>query len=287
MSKQSCKSSCAIIMPAYNEALGIAATLQSIVKGMKFGEFEIIVVCNGCSDETAEVARAACPEACVLETPVASKTAALNLGLAAAKATPTVFLDADIKTSAAAVRSLVEALESKDCDLAFGKVQFNTSLCKRRVREFYRAWQLNPYFDGGKVGGFFAVSQSGLQRLGVFPGLTNDDEFVRRTLAENAAFIPAATYMVEPPRTLSSLIRVRSRVYRGNSELSTYSVSLAAHQQKANVVRFVSRLLSNPRAWPGAFVFALVALAAHARNAVRRGNHEHWEQDQTARAAQS
>lgn len=286
MFKHPAKPSAAVVIPAYNEERTIARTLNSLVRDMKHGEFEIVVVCNGCLDRTADVARSACPSARVLQTEIASKTAALNLGLAATKVTPVVFLDADIKTSAAAVRDLVSALEAAGHDLAFGKAQFNISKCTGPVREFYHAWQMNPYFDGGKVGGFFAVSEAGLERLGSFPVLTNDDEFVRRKLSASAVFVPAATYIVEPPRTLSSLIQVRSRVYRGNSELFSKDIPIAANQQRRNASRFITRLVCAPQAWAGAVVFAFVALSAHARNKFRQG-HTRWEQDQTARVAQS
>ena len=285
MPNHSQRVACAIIIPAYNEEHSIAGTLHKLTKGIRRGEFEITVICNGCSDRTAEVARAACPEAHVLETPVASKTAALNMGLAAAGTTPLVFLDADIKTSATAVRRLVHEITKSGCDLAYGKAEFNVAQCSAPVQKFYQAWQLNPYFDGGKVGGFFAVSKAGLDRLGLFPILTNDDEFVRRKLFANAIYARLATYTVEPPRTLLSLIKVRSRVYRGNRELSSQGIQAAANQKYGNASRFFRRLASRPNVWLGACVFALVAACAHARNRLLLGP-VHWEQDQTARMAQ-
>ena len=285
MPKLSHRPACAVIIPAYNEEHSIAVTLQSLTTGMMPGEFEITVICNGCSDGTADVVRAACPEARVLETPIASKTAALNLGLAATRTMPLVFLDADIKTSASAVRRLVHAIETSGCDLAYGKAEFNTMQCSVPVRKFYQAWQLNPYFDGGKVGGFFAVSKAGIERLGMFPTLTNDDEFVRRKLFGNAAYARLATYTIEPPRTLLSLIKVRSRIYRGNRELSSQGIQTAANQKCGNATRFFGRLARRPNVWPGACVFALVAACAHVRNWLRQGP-PHWEKDQTARMAQ-
>ncbi len=280
------KPSCAIVIPAYNEERSIHGTLEALTRDMQPGEFEITVICNGCVDQTADVVRARCPEARVLEIPLASKTAALNFGIAATNIRPVVLLDADIKTSAAAVRHLVSALDVSACDLAFGEACFNSKQCSMPVREFYRAWQLNPYFDGGKVGGFFAVSQAGIKRLGTFPNITNDDEFVRRELSPNAVHVPAACYTVEPPRTLASLIKIRSRIYRGNHELSSIGVSCSPKNKQANTALFLSRLASHPRVWPGALVFALVALSAHVRNKVQHGP-TGWEQDQTARAAQS
>lgn len=280
------KPSCAVVIPAYNEERSIEGTIGALARDMLPDEFEITVVCNGCVDQTAEVVRARWPEVRVLETPLASKTAALNLGIAATNIRPIILLDADIKTSAAAVRHLVAALEASGCELAFGEAHFNSNQCSMPVREFYRAWRLNPYFDGGKVGGFFAVSKAGIKRLGAFPDITNDDEFVRRELSSNARFVPAACYTIEPPRTLASLIKIRSRIYRGNRELSEMGVSPSRKHRQAAATRFLFRLLIHPRVWPGAFIFAFVALSAHVRNKTHTGP-TFWEQDQTARAAQS
>lgn len=276
---------CSIVIPAYNEESCISTTLHALTKDMKVGEFDIIIVCNGCKDKTAAVAKSVCRHAQVIETNTASKTNALNIGMKKATSETIVFLDADIKTSAAAVRLLLRSLEFTNRDLAYGKVIFSTSKCSAPVQAFYKAWRLNPYFDGGKVGGFFAVSKSGLTSLGKFPHLTNDDEYVRRKLAVGSVYVPAATFAVEPPRTLSSLIKVRSRVYRGNQELSSLQIPVANNQQQANALRFLGRLAGNPGAWAGAFVFALVATAAHLRNRVRSYDGQ-WEQDPTARTAQ-
>ena len=285
MSTKSTDPSCSVIIPAYNERNCIGSTLHSLTKEAKTGEFDVIIVCNGCSDNTAEIAREACEQARIVETPVASKTNALNIGLQEARCKMVVFLDADIKTSATSVRLLLKALIASNCDLAFGKAEFNTKNCSPAVGAFYQAWHLNPYFDGGKVGGFFAVSAAGLKRLSSFPDLTNDDEYVRRMLMANSVFVPAATYAVEPPRTLASLIKVRSRVYRGNKQLAALNVPAAHNQQHDNASRFLWRLVRNPRAWAGAFVFATVAVAAHLRNRAVK-TIDRWEQDLTARAIQ-
>lgn len=46
-----------VIVPAYNEEDRIEKTLEEYSKGLKsVGDFEIIVVCDGCKDRTAEIA---------------------------------------------------------------------------------------------------------------------------------------------------------------------------------------------------------------------------------------
>ncbi len=276
---------CSVVIPAYNEESCIGLTLQTLTKDMKSGEFDIIVVCNGCHDNTAVVAKAACEDANVIETQEASKTNALNIGMKEATSETVVFLDADIKTSAESIRRLLRSLATTKRDLAYGKAIFKTESCSPAVQAFYKAWHMNPYFDGGKVGGFFAVSKAGLKTVGEFPELTNDDEYIRRRLMTNSIYVPAATYCVEPPRTLASLIKVRSRVYRGNQELASLDLPVASNQQHANGLRFLRRLACSPSVWAGAVVFVAVATAAHLRNRFLK-NASGWEQDPTARLAQ-
>lgn len=47
-----------MIIPAYNEAAVIERTLYPLSEAAAGGFIELIVVCNGCSDATADVARA-------------------------------------------------------------------------------------------------------------------------------------------------------------------------------------------------------------------------------------
>ena len=87
-----------VIIPARNEARGIAAVIQAVQAQSPAGwALEIIVVDDGSSDETAERARAAGAQALVLESGIegGNPARARNLGAAAAKGDPIVFLDAD------------------------------------------------------------------------------------------------------------------------------------------------------------------------------------------------
>ena len=69
-----------IIIPAHNEATVIGRCLRAMTMGARPDELEIIVVCNGCDDSTAEIARSHVPSVTVLELEAPSKSAALNLG---------------------------------------------------------------------------------------------------------------------------------------------------------------------------------------------------------------
>ena len=67
-----------IIIPAHNESSALRVIAALIPNGEKPG-YEVIVVCNGCSDDTADVARGF-SNVRVLEIAEASKPAALEAG---------------------------------------------------------------------------------------------------------------------------------------------------------------------------------------------------------------
>src|SRR5277367_3830698 len=95
-----------IIVPSHNETSVIARTLKAMTDGAEPRELEIIVVCNGCTDDTADVARNVRPRVRVIETSIARKTHALNLGEDAAQGFPRIYADADVLLPIGAIRQL-------------------------------------------------------------------------------------------------------------------------------------------------------------------------------------
>jgi len=81
-----------VIIPAHNEEKYLGATLEALEK-QDYGWFEAVVVANGCTDGTAEVARGRCHRLIVLSQK--SLGVARNLGARMAKGEVLVFLDAD------------------------------------------------------------------------------------------------------------------------------------------------------------------------------------------------
>src|SRR5829696_5509012 len=101
-----------IVIPAHNEANVIGRCLASLLDGAAEGELDVVVVCNGCTDATADVARRAGPAVRVIETDVPSKSNALNLGDRAARGFPRFYVDADVVVPLASVREVGRVLES-------------------------------------------------------------------------------------------------------------------------------------------------------------------------------
>jgi glycosyltransferase involved in cell wall biosynthesis len=70
----------AIVIPAHNEEAVVARAIESIRRDAGADTYQVILVANGCSDATADVARRIWPKIEVVETERPSKSNALNLG---------------------------------------------------------------------------------------------------------------------------------------------------------------------------------------------------------------
>ncbi|MFO7311065.1 MAG: glycosyltransferase family 2 protein [Bacillota bacterium] len=108
----------AAVIPAYNEAANIARVLRPVVRSPVVDE--VIVVCDGCEDDTAAVARRFPVK--VVELPQnVGKGGAMMAGVHSTDARIILFLDADlIGLRQAHIRDLVEPVTSGTADMTLG-----------------------------------------------------------------------------------------------------------------------------------------------------------------------
>jgi glycosyltransferase involved in cell wall biosynthesis len=99
-----------VLIPAHNEEAVIGRCLDHLFEAIDPASLEVAVVCNGCHDGTAAVARASGHPALVIELDVASKPAALRAGDRALRAFPRLYLDADVVLRGATARQVLEHL---------------------------------------------------------------------------------------------------------------------------------------------------------------------------------
>lgn len=211
-----------IIIPAHNEENVIGRCLDALLDGVREGELEVIVACNGCTDGTAERARAYGSPVKVLEIETASKTAALNAAERVATCLPRLYVDADVVLPLSAARSLASALGRNGHLLAAPVPVTDTTASSWAVRAFYDVWLSLPYNQVMVGTGVYALSRQGRERFGEFPSVIADDGFVRsRFRPEERIAVPEARVKVIAPRSLADLIRVKTRSRLGGYELST------------------------------------------------------------------
>lgn len=103
--------SISVVIPAHNEGAYLVRTLDSL-RRQNYGRFEVIVVANGCTDDTAEVALGRCHRLIVLSRK--SLGVARNLGARMARGELLVFLDADTTLEPMALRRIAEDF-TEDC----------------------------------------------------------------------------------------------------------------------------------------------------------------------------
>lgn len=125
-----------VVIPAYNEAVRLGNTLRAVVDYLRQHQpdAELIVVDDGSSDRTADLARETFQDAGNLRTSVISyksnlgKGRAVRLGLLAARGDVTLFSDADLSTPITEAPKLVDPIVSGQCDVTFGSRALNREL---------------------------------------------------------------------------------------------------------------------------------------------------------------
>ncbi|MFD7838556.1 glycosyltransferase [Streptomyces sp. NPDC059761] len=285
-----------IVIPAHNEGRVIGRLLDALLADAPASGPDIVVVCNGCTDDTAAVAGARGPRVRVVEIPTPSKHTALRVGDEHAQGFPRLYVDADVEVGAADVRALTGALAARPELLAAAPGRdIPFSGCAWPVRAYYRVWQRLPAVREGLFGrGVIAVTEPGHARIAALPPLMADD------LAASLAFTPqerhvveAARVVVHPPRTWGDLIRRRVRAATSSAELERFQSSQApgsaegAHAPSARTGTGDLRALlrAQPSLLPGVVVFVVAALAARrgSRKAIRSGDFSTWLRDESSR----
>jgi glycosyltransferase involved in cell wall biosynthesis len=137
-----------VVIPAHNEERYLRKTLEALQR-QNYGWFEVIVVANGCTDRTREVARGRCHRLVVLSQ--RSLGMARNLGARMARGELLVFLDADTLLEPMALRVIAESFSEKD---TAGTVEGKPDeprlpyLLIYRLKNLVHRWSLHPGSSG-------------------------------------------------------------------------------------------------------------------------------------------
>ena len=207
-----------VIIPAHDEVGSIERLLLALAP--LASDTEVIVVCNGCTDATARIARRAAPWARVIELGVASKPSALDAGDAAGKTFPRAYIDADVDIDAAAVSALFAAVTEALPAVAATPV-YDLSKSSLIVRSHYAIWSRMEVNNKGLAGtNAMAVSQQGRCRFRSWPRLIGDDYFLDGQFDHfEKCRIPGAIVMRTAPRGLRDCVSRKARAYQGNVDV--------------------------------------------------------------------
>lgn len=263
-----------VIVPASNEAAEIGPCLTALLAGgLPPGGGEVVVVANGCTDDTADRARALVPAAeaagwrlLVLDRAEGGKPGALNAGDAAASGEVRAYLDADVRVSPQLMAQVALALDTGAPRYATGRPVVPAA-ASAVTRAYARFWMRLPFAAGPAPGfGLFAVNAAGRARWGDFPALISDDTFVRLQFAADERVEVPATYLWPMVEGFGRLVRVRRRQDAGVAEIARLHPGLAAN---AGHVRpgLAQALRLAARDPAGAAAYAAVSAAVRLRRA--------------------
>jgi len=277
-----------VVIAAHNEAAVIGRCLDAFLSAAEPGEFDVTVVANGCTDDTAAVASRRAGVR-VLELAAAGKPAALNAGDQAALGFPRVYLDADIVVTAPGLRAIADRL-GPDATLALAAVprrELDLTGRPLPVRAFFAINSRLPVYRDGLFGrGLIALSAPARGRFDRFPDVIADDLFLDSlfTAAEKVE-VPAVSARIATPRRTGDLVRRLVRVRRGNAAMR----GAAARGEVVASVRPAARLswlrdVVLPRPWLAPAALFYVALTVVAARRATRGGRD-WERDESTRVA--
>lgn len=151
-----------IIVPAYNEAVRLGQTLRRIISYLEehFEDSELIVVDDGSTDETLRIVEQQFEQSShvafklIPVRPNRGKGNAVRVGLLTASSTIALFTDADLSTPIDETPKLIEPIESRQCDIAFGSRAIDRSLIGT-----HQPWRRE---QGGRVFNFLVRLATGL-----------------------------------------------------------------------------------------------------------------------------
>jgi glycosyltransferase involved in cell wall biosynthesis len=277
-----------VIIPAHNESAVIQRTLAAAQAALRHEPGELIVVCNGCTDDTAAICRQFSDEIKVIELRQGSKILALNAGDRVATGFPRFYVDADIVVSETAFRDVANVLREGPVHAAAPRMVIDCESSSWCVRAFYRVWTETPYHQRGHVGsGLFAVSEAGRGQFGEFPNIIADDEYLRRLFEPSKRrIVENCTFSIDAPRNLKSLIKVKTRSRLGNYQLVSRYPELRANNGRSGM-ELLRKVVRRPSLWGKFPVYSGVVLLTtwRASRQFAEGKFGVWERDETSRSS--
>jgi glycosyltransferase involved in cell wall biosynthesis len=275
-----------IVIPAHNEGLVIGRLLRRLAAENPRPDIEVIVVANGCADNTVEMARSFGPKVKVISIPQASKHLALIAGDREASSFPRIYVDADVELGLADVRALEAELAKPGVLAAAPERSFAFDGCPWPVRWYYDIWLRLPQVRQGLFArGVIAVSAEGHRRLAALPPLLADD------LAASLSFSPAerriaanASAVCHPPRRTADLLRRRIRAVTSVAQIER-TEQAPESTARTSAADLMAIFQHNPVTAPRLALFAAITVTARlaARRAIARGDYSTWLRDESSR----
>ena len=276
-----------IVIPAHNEAAVIGRCLDALLSEPPQEGMEIIVACNGCTDNTAAIA-ASYEGVRVVDIPEASKIAGLNAGDAAATNFPRAYVDADVRVTGRALEQACRVLDQSQVKVTAPALRVDLSRSNLGVKAFYSIWMRLPYFSKGEMvgSGIYILSEQGRARFDHFPQIISDDGYVRGLFAADERKMDAVSHFtIYAPRTLRELIKIKTRARFGNMEVEQKypAIQVGGENGAKDLLAVVAR---NPLLLVNAVIYCFIQLQTKRKALARMvaADYHTWERDNSSRS---
>jgi len=257
-----------VLIPAHNEANYLPACLTALLTSEPVaGGVQVVVIANGCTDNTAEIAREFTAQAeekgwqlLVLDVAQGGKLNAWNKGEAAASGEVLIYLDADVVVSPQVVVQITDVLDVDRPRYASGRANVTLTGDDALTRHYTRFWLTTPFMVHGVPGfGVFAMNRAGRARWGDWPDIISDDTFARLNFTPAERHSVPADYDWPMIEGFTRLVQVRRRQDIGVAEIETgYPELMVNDDTHDQTVPLWKRALKDPVAF---VAFAAVRLA--------------------------
>ncbi|MGE0622622.1 MAG: glycosyltransferase family 2 protein [Pseudomonadales bacterium] len=275
-----------VVIPAHNEEKFIGRCLDSLLEQAEKDEFQVVVVANGCTDRTAEIAKSYGDPVRVLMLAEGSKTNALNAGEAELDldSFPRIYLDGDLALSTDAARQICRTV-TDPCTLAASpRFEFDLSGSSWPVRAFFNIWQKLPYLTNGRIAGAYALSKRGRTRFDRFPKIISDDGYVRLHFrSDERKTLSSCAVVVTAPKTIADLVKIKTRSRLGTLQLREQFPHLIENENTSETAS-LQQMLRYPGLVLDCIVYLAVNVVARYRAVVQwRKGAVGWERDESSR----
>lgn len=188
-----------VIIPACQEDGYIAKTLNSLYN-QDFGDFEAIIVCNGCTDNTAGIAKGYPVKLFSLKE--GDVSAARNFGAKNSSGRRLVFLDADIRVTKDTLKAIAEADAGLGSCMAKPHISKPVASFFMGVKNAYQLFASSIGISKGASTGLVFCDREVFEKAGGFEeGRTKgeDGSFIKRA-RKHSKFRVVRSYVVNDMR---------------------------------------------------------------------------------------
>ncbi len=269
-----------VVVPAHDEGPVIDTLLGALAPGIDAGRLDVVVVANGCSDDTARRARGHGVR--VVELERGHKPSALNAGDEVLDTFPRFYVDADVTVTAAGIEDARRPPRPQRYDRRLpGVADRHLAAPVGLVRSYFKIWQQLPSIAHSLASrGCMGFSRSGRSRWASWPDVTADDQWANEQFGPNERVVcPEVESVVAAPANLRSLVERKRRSRRGGMELEDeIDREVTSNTAWLGVIRRQPRLLACVPAY--VLVTVLTRLAAWSD---RRAGRDDWGADRSSR----